>query len=295
MSCSQWSQRLTVCNCPLIQFAADLLRMKITADTIVHGITTKGNFNESKKVQPDAPGRHMSSEDSQVVAALGPHFDCHALVVACYQPVQQAPSLLGKALFAFVDWASALDGLAAVPTEADLSDHAFEQLGHIVLQRCRRLNELTVKHHSTGSALCEKKTYKKWIHYYNSISQSLPVIHLLYIGMCMYVSPVTCDPNLPQQLLWIGPGHSCCPQGWWECFRPGGCVAVWYGAQRQSQSWSGRWRSRRWHKHSRPSDIHPVRNRPPPPERKGDMELNSAVRKTLWSHSIMNGDANKNK
>lgn len=108
--------------------------MRITADTIVHDITTRENFNESKKVQPDAPCGHVSSEDGQVVAALGPHFDSHALVVACYQAVQEAASLLGKALFAFVDRVSALDGLAAALTEADLSDHTLKQLGHVVLQ-----------------------------------------------------------------------------------------------------------------------------------------------------------------
>lgn len=98
----------------------------------------------------------MSSEDGQVVAALGPRFDCHALVVARHQSVQEAPCLLGNALFAFVDGTPALDGLAAIPTEADLSDHALEQLGHVVLQRRRRLNELAVKHHRTRSALWEK-------------------------------------------------------------------------------------------------------------------------------------------
>lgn len=138
---------------PLIILAVDSLSVRITADTIVHGITTRENFNKSKKVQPDAPCGHVSSEDGQVVAALGPHFDRHALVVACYQSVQEAPGLLGKALFAFVDGASALDGLAAVSAEADLSDHALEQLGHIVLQRRRRLDELTVKYNRTCSAL----------------------------------------------------------------------------------------------------------------------------------------------
>lgn len=69
------------------------------------------------------------------MAALGPHFDCHALVVACHESVKKAPSLLGKALFASVNGVSALYGLAAILTEADLSNHSLEQLGHIVLQR----------------------------------------------------------------------------------------------------------------------------------------------------------------
>lgn len=99
------------------------------------------------------------SEDGQVVAALGPHLDRHALVVACYQTVQEAASLLGNALFAFVDGASALYDFSAVPTKADLSDHALEQLRHIVLQRRRSLNELAVKHYRTCSALWEKKTH----------------------------------------------------------------------------------------------------------------------------------------
>lgn len=77
----------------------------------------------------------MSSEDGQVMAALGPHFDCHALVVASHQSVKEAPSLLGKALFASVNGVSTLYGLAAIPTEADLSNHPLEELCHIVLQR----------------------------------------------------------------------------------------------------------------------------------------------------------------
>ncbi len=173
----------------LIKFGVNSRSVRSTADTIVHDITTRENFSESKNVQPDAPNGHVSSEDCQVVAALGPHFDRHALIVACYQSVQEAPSLLGKALFTFVDGASVLDGLAAVPTEADLSDHALEQLRHVVLQRCRRLNELTVKHHRTRSALWGKKdTYGKRINYYNSISYLLLVISLLCIDLCMYVT-----------------------------------------------------------------------------------------------------------
>lgn len=108
-----------------------------------------------KKVQPDAPGG--SSEDGQVMAALGAHFHCHALVVAGHQSVQEAPGLLGQALFAFVDGASALGCFGAVTSEADLSDHTFEEFSHVVLQGCRRLYELAVKHHSTCSALWEKK------------------------------------------------------------------------------------------------------------------------------------------
>ena len=86
------------------------------------------------------------------MAALGAHFDRHALVVACHQSVQEAASLLGNALFALVEGSLALNGVAAAPTEADLSDHALKQLGHVVLQRRRRLDELTVKHHRTCSA-----------------------------------------------------------------------------------------------------------------------------------------------
>lgn len=99
------------------------------------------------------PAGRVTSEDGQVVAALGPHSDRHALVVASHQPVQEAPGLLGNALFALVDGTSTLDGLAPVVTEADLADHALKQLGHVVLQRCRRLDELAVKHHSASSAL----------------------------------------------------------------------------------------------------------------------------------------------
>lgn len=100
----------------------------------------------------------MSSEDGQVVAALGPRSGRHALVVACYQSVQEAPCLLGNALLAFVDGAVALDGPAPVLAEADLADHALEQLSDVVLQRRGRLNELAVEHHGARSALWEKQT-----------------------------------------------------------------------------------------------------------------------------------------
>lgn len=93
------------------------------------------------------------------MAALGPCFDCHALVIACYKSVQEAPGFLGNALFAFVDGAPALDGLTAVPPEAYLSDDSLKQFGHVVLQRRRCLNELTVKHHCTRSALWVKQTH----------------------------------------------------------------------------------------------------------------------------------------
>lgn len=94
------------------------------------------------------------------MATLGPNSDRHALIVASDQPVQEAPGLLGNALFALVDGASALDGLTAVVAEADLADHALKQLGHVVLQRRRRLNELAVKHHGASSALwAEKSTH----------------------------------------------------------------------------------------------------------------------------------------
>lgn len=101
--------------------------------------------------------KDTSSEDGQVMAALGPCFNRHPLVFARHQSVQEAPCLLGNALFAFVDGTSALDSLAAVSTEADLSDHALEQLSHVVLQRRRRLNELAVEHHGARSAFWEKK------------------------------------------------------------------------------------------------------------------------------------------
>lgn len=91
------------------------------------------------------------------MAALRPHFDRHALVVPRHQPVQESPGLLGEALFAFVDGATPLDALAAVPTETDLPDDALKQLGHVVLQRRRRLDELAVKHHRTRSALWERR------------------------------------------------------------------------------------------------------------------------------------------
>lgn len=116
----------------------------------------------------------VESEDGQVVTAFGARFDRHALVVACYQSVQEAPGLVGEALFAFVGGELALDGFAAALTEADLSDDALEQLGHVVLQRRRCLDELTVEHHCTRSALWEKKDiYRERIHFPNGVSQLL--------------------------------------------------------------------------------------------------------------------------
>lgn len=76
----------------------------------------------------------MSSEDGKVMATLGPNLDRHALVVARHQSVQESPGLLGKALFSFVDGASALDGLTAISTETNLSDHTLKEFSHVVLQ-----------------------------------------------------------------------------------------------------------------------------------------------------------------
>ena len=93
----------------------------------------------------------------------------------------------------------------------------------------------------------------------------LAISSLLYIHVCIYVSLVSFVSHPPQRLLWTGPGHSCFLRGWWEGFRPGGCVAVWYGARRRSQSWIGRWRSRQWRKRSPLSDSCPERSCPRPP------------------------------
>lgn len=40
-----------------------------------------------------------------------------------------------------------------------------------------------------------------------------------------------------QTLLWIAPGHSCCPQGLWECSRTASLGAAEYAALRLSQNW----------------------------------------------------------
>lgn len=72
------------------------------------------------------------------------------------------------------------------------------------------------------------------------------------------LSPVTFDPYLPRRPPWIGPSHSCCPQGWWEGSRPGGRGAAWCAARRPSRSWSDRWRSKRWRKHFLLSNSDPA-------------------------------------
>lgn len=135
-------------------------------------------FSRSGTFKLRGPAGCVTSEDGQVVAALGPHSDRHALVVASHQPVQEAPGLLGNALFALVDGTSTLDGLAPVVTEADLADHALKQLGHVVLQRRRRLDELAVKHHSASSALWGNK------HTHNAINKKKIMCWLRKIGCC---------------------------------------------------------------------------------------------------------------
>lgn len=79
--------------------------------------------------------RHKGSKHSEVVAALGTSFQRHALVVARDQAVQEAPRLLGDTLSGFGRGVLEAEGRAAVPTEADLSDDALEELGHVELQR----------------------------------------------------------------------------------------------------------------------------------------------------------------
>lgn len=100
-----------------------MLRVRITGDTNVHIITTRESSSESKK---KLAGGQTNSQNGQVVAALGPHFHCHALVVTCHQSVQEAPGLTSEALFPFINGAPALNGLGAVSTKADLSDHALK-------------------------------------------------------------------------------------------------------------------------------------------------------------------------
>lgn len=96
-----------------------------------------------------------SSENGQVVAGLGLLPESHFLVLACYHAAQEAFGLLADALPApAVSHAPRVVLLAVFP-QADLSDDALEQILHVVVEGCGRLDELAVKHHGAGASLCK--------------------------------------------------------------------------------------------------------------------------------------------
>lgn len=106
------------------------------------------------RVHPSAPpylGGRAASEHGQVVAGLGAGLECPAPGAAGRQAGQEAASALAEACPS--SGRRGLQGRAVPAAQAQLAHHALEELGHVVLQRGRRLDELAVEHHSAGAAL----------------------------------------------------------------------------------------------------------------------------------------------
>lgn len=97
-------------------------------------------------------GGQKSSEHGQIVTGLGAGLECLAAGAAGCQACQEATSALAKARppSGRGRW---LPDCAVGATQAQLAHHTLEELGHVVLQRGGRLDELTVEHHSAGAAL----------------------------------------------------------------------------------------------------------------------------------------------
>lgn len=96
-------------------------------------------------------GGQAASEHSQVVTGLGAGLECPAAGAGGCQACQEATSTLAKASPPSGD--GLLPNCAVRAAQAQLTHHALEELGHVVLQRGRRLDELAVEHHSAGAAL----------------------------------------------------------------------------------------------------------------------------------------------
>lgn len=95
------------------------------------------------------------SEHRQVMAGLGADFEGHFAAVPGHQPVEEMPGSAGEALLVLLARRGVRVGLFAPLAQADLPHHPLEELGHVVLQSRRRLNELAVKDSSAGLALCK--------------------------------------------------------------------------------------------------------------------------------------------
>lgn len=87
--------------------------------------------------------------------------ESHLLVLACDHTAQKPFGLLADALpTPAVGHTSCILFFAVFP-QANLSDNALKQVLHVMMKRCRCLNELAVKYHSTGTSLCKTESMEK--------------------------------------------------------------------------------------------------------------------------------------
>lgn len=94
------------------------------------------------------------------MTGLGLLSEGHLLVLAGDHATQKALGLLADALTPFAVSHAPCVLLLAVPAQADLSHDALKQSADIVMERCRGLDELTVEHDSTCTALYKKNRGK---------------------------------------------------------------------------------------------------------------------------------------
>lgn len=105
---------------------------------------------------PPWAGGRAASEHRQVVAGLGAGLEGPAAGAAGCQARQEAPSSLAEARPP--SWRGGVPGAAVLAAQAQLAHHALEELGHVVLQGGRGLDELAVEHYSAGASLWEAGT-----------------------------------------------------------------------------------------------------------------------------------------
>ena len=85
----------------------------------------------------------------------------HLPVFAGHHAPEEALGLFADALPAFATGHPPSVLLLAVLPQSDLTHNALKQVPHIVMQRGRRLDELTVEHHGTGTALCRGRGVRR--------------------------------------------------------------------------------------------------------------------------------------
>lgn len=102
-------------------------------------------------VPPARARGRAASEHGQVVAGLGAGLERPAAGAAGREPRQEAPGALAEA--GAPSGRGGFPGGAVPAAQAQLAHHALEELGHVVLQRGGRLDELAVEHYGAGAAL----------------------------------------------------------------------------------------------------------------------------------------------
>lgn len=93
------------------------------------------------------------------MTGLGLLPESHLLVFARDHAAQETFGLLADALPAPAAGHASSVLLFAVLPQADLSDDAFEEVLHVVVEGGGRLDELAVEHNGAGASFCKSNKY----------------------------------------------------------------------------------------------------------------------------------------